>query len=168
MKKQFCAVLTIVGGCLAAGSVFAQCTTFEPTTITAAGTFPGNTCTKNLGLTTFCAGGNSTNGLGSAIFNVTLGASNNFTITVVSTTANFTPEVSFIGAPCASTTGCIVDSAVAQGTATNGPSAAVTGQPAGGYFLIVNDVYAESPGCGNFNATFIGTLPVKLQNFSVQ
>jgi len=145
---------------LSAGA-FAQCSVTS--TISAVGSVAGNTCGHNAGFTPICGGTDSTNNKGLDAFQVTVGASQNFTITVTSTTANFNPELAVIGSPCATTTNCIIDDTAG---ATAGPDT-FSGQPAGTYFILVTDLNAEAPGCGDYNLVTAGTLPVKLQDFSV-
>jgi hypothetical protein len=162
---------------LSAGSAFAasQCINID-SSVTAAGTFPGNTCPGgkpaiNTGLTPFCSGDTVPNGNGAYVFSIPLGAANSgLQFTVVSTTTGFNPELAFMATTCdADPNGgaCTIDET--NGTQTVGPFAPNPATPAAGsYFVIVTDLAADNPGCGAFNLTVAGTLPVKLQDFSVQ
>lgn len=180
-KPQVVALAALVAS-LFTGSVFAasQCVTVD-NSVTAAGTFPGNTCPNgkvapntalNTGLTPFCGGDTVPNANGAYVFSVPIGAGNTgLTFTVVSTTAGFNPEMALMAAPCDSDPNggsCSIDDT--NGTQTVGPDAPAPAITTGGtFFLIVSDLAgSDSPGCGAFNMTVAGTLPVKLQNFSVQ
>lgn len=158
------------------GFAASQCTNID-TSAAAAGTFPGNTCpggTKpglNSGLTPFCSGDAIPNGNGAYIFAVPIGAGNSgLTFKVVSSTSGFNPEMALMAAPCdADPSGgaCYIDDT--NGTQTVGPDAPSPAITTGGtYYLIVTDLSAETPGCGAFNMTIAGALPVKLENFSIQ
>jgi hypothetical protein len=170
MKTSTLALALILGSTLA-GSAFAQCT--NDGTVTAPPlpqTINGNTCGKNLALTSICSGGNGTNGAGTSVIQLTLGAASAIQLQVVSTTAGFNPELAFISGLCSSLTGCTVDDTnntqTVPASGTDSPSA----QPAAGSnnFVFVTDLNTEAPGCGNYGLTVSGTLPVQLQNFSVQ
>ncbi|MDR3388403.1 MAG: hypothetical protein P4L92_15250 [Rudaea sp.] len=156
--------LALVAGCLLASSVFAQCT--NDTTLTATGSFAGNTCGKNLALTSFCSGGDVPNGAGTSVVQLNVGNSANITIGVVSSTTGFNPELAYTTGACSSLSACTVDDT--NNTQTVGPDTPTTQPAAGTTFIFISDLNAESPGCGNYNLTVGGTLPVKLQNFSVQ
>lgn len=132
----------------------------------------GNTCGKNLSLASICGGGNVTNGAGTAIYQVDVGATPNITgVKVVSTTAKFNPELALLDGTCSSLTGCTIDETKTvsePGSLTVGPFDP-TSQPAANstVFIAVTDLNTESPGCGAFTLS-VATLPVKLQEFSVQ
>jgi len=166
-------LLALALGSAFAGSAFAQCTN-DGTAVAGVDTPPvtinGNTCGKNTALASICSGGNFTNGAGTSVTQLTLGAASAIQLSVVSTTANFNPELAFISGACSSLTGCTVDDTngtqTVPATGTDAPSA----QPAAGNqnFVFVTDLNTESPGCGAYGLTIAGTLPVSLQNFSVQ
>ena len=146
-----------------AGDVFAQACTAN-LTASAPGTVSGNNCGNNTALQNICGNGIGLNLAGVDIYSVALGASQNFTFSV--TTAAFTPQIAITGSPCSSNTTCIDNQTIAaSGTVTSGT---ISGQPAGTYFIFVGDSAADSPGCGAYNMTITGTLPVKLQKFSVK
>lgn len=111
--------------------------------------------------------GNSTN-IGNAkdaIFSFNLVAGNNTTITV--TPANtYQAYVGIMsGASCNSTDTC---GSTENESASNGApvSTSTNGLAAGSYFLIVSNI--ENTTCGTFTLAVSGSLPVKLQKFSVQ
>jgi hypothetical protein len=59
--------------------------------------------------------------------------------------------------------------AVTQGATVSGSLAA--NKAAGTYYIVVGDSGADNisnPGCGPYSLTVSGTLPVKLQKFSVK
>lgn len=169
MKSTYNA-LALVAGCLMAGSAFAQCVN-DTTLTTSPSNFSGNTCGKNLALTSFCSGGNVPNGAGTSIVQLNVGNGANIQLTVVSSTSGFNPELAFISGSCSSLTACTVDDTkpVAEpGSLTVGPDSPVPQPSAGTSFIIISDLNAEAPGCGDYNIAVTGTLPVKLQDFSVQ
>lgn len=180
--KQIVAACALIAGFGLAGSVSAQCVldgTVGPGSSFPA-TFSGNTCGKNNGsggsfnLATFCSGGNSTNGAGSAIIQVNTGAAPQLHVSVISSTAGFNPELAVLNGACSSLTGCSVDDTnntqsvpagahATQDTASPAPAASTTGAA----FIVISDLNTEAPGCGAYELVVNGPLPVKLQNFSV-
>lgn len=160
--------LALLAGCVLAGSAFAQCT--NDSTATNVGTFSGNTCGKNLGLTSICGGGDVTNGAGTSVVQVNVGATPAINFAVTSTTTGFNPELAYTTGTCSSLSACQVDDTngtqTVPATGTDTPST----QPAANStsFVFISDLNAESPGCGAYNLTIGGTFPVKLQGFSVQ
>lgn len=150
-----------------AGSAFAQSCAAGPFQ----GTIPlgnppatvsGNNCNNNTNFTKICQNSETLGGGGMDIYQMAVGATNNFTISVDSTA--FTPELGFIATNCSSNTNCLVDATVAApGTVT---SASQTGLAAGTYFIFVANV--ADANCGAYNLSFTGPTPVQLQNFSVQ
>ena len=122
----------------------------------------GNNCNNNTNFTSICSNSDTLGGGGMDIYQVFLGAVNNFTISIQS--AAFTPELGFIATNCASNTSCIVDATIAgPGTVT---SPTQTGLAAGTYFIFVANVADGT--CGAYNLNFSGPDPVTLQAFSVE
>lgn len=175
MKLKTTAItLAVIAGLSVNAAAFAACTndsvidsasSAQPFSIT------GNTCGKNLSLASICSGGNVTNGAGTSIFQVNVGANPNITgVQVVSSTSGFNPELALLNGACSSLTGCTIDDT----KTINEPSSLTVGpdnptsQPAANstVFIAVTDLNTEAPGCGNFTLS-IQTLPVKLQKFSV-
>lgn len=145
------------------GTAFSQACTNNYTYSAGDGTVNHNNCGNNATLANICGNGIGLNFAGVDIYKVTLGAGQNFTFSV--TTGEFTPQIALIGATCSSNANCIDNQTIAaSGTTT---SATITGQPAGTYFFLVGDSAGDSPGCGNYSLSVTGTLPVKLQNFSI-
>jgi len=169
--KQIAAACALFAGFGLAGSAFAQCTldgTVNPGAVPPV-SVSGNTCGKNLALLSICSGGNGTNGQGTSIIQVNTGNSPTLQVNVVSSTAGFNPELAVMNGACSSLTGCSVDDtngtqtvpAVGSDTATPAPASNST------VFAVVTDLNNEAPGCGDYNLTVTGPLPVKLQNFSI-
>ena len=170
MTKATLSALALVIGSVVTGSVFAQCTN-DATVSASPGNFSGNSCGKNLALTSFCTGGDVPNGAGTSIVQVNVGNGANLNFTVVSSTSGFNPELAFISGTCSSLTACTIDDTkpVAEpGSLTVGPDSLSPQPSAGTSFVIISDLNTESPGCGAWNLAVAGTLPVKLQDFSVQ
>lgn len=164
------ATIALVGcGIGFSGAVFAQACTANGSTVFSGAntatpnTVAGNSCGHNASQSTLCGGAEALNGAGVDIYQVTLGASNNFTFSA--TTAAFTPWIALIGGACASITACPVDQTIAAAGTVN--SGAIPAQAAGTYFIAVGDVSADAPGCGAYSLTVNPTLPVQLQGFSV-
>jgi len=164
-------VLTLLAGCALSGLAYAQCTNdfvinAQNTPVTAS----GNTCGKNLALASICSGGNFTNGTGTSVVQMNFGNNNNVFFSVVSTTAGFNPELAFTTGACNSLSGCTVDDTNGTQTVPSSGIDAPIPQPADGAtgFVFITDLNTEAPGCGDYNLIIGGTLPVKLQDFSVQ
>jgi hypothetical protein len=168
-KATFSAIALAVSS-IVSGSVFAQCTN-DATINASPGNFTGNTCGKNLALTSFCTGGDIPNGAGTSIVQVNVGNGANLSFTVVSTTSGFNPELGFISGSCSSLMTCAIDDTKAinePGSLTVGPDSPSPQPSAGTSYVIISDLNTENPGCGAWNLAVTGTLPVKLQEFSVQ
>lgn len=176
------AAFALIAGLGMAGTAAAQCTLDGPAGgVSGVGPIavPGNTCGKNLSLLSICGGGDPTNGLGTSVVQLNLGGTPNFGLQVVSGTAGFNPELAFTTGTCASISGCTVDDT--NGTQTVPAAGAGTfyvpdnnfdgpnPQPgAGTGFVFITDLTIEAPGCGAYTLNIAGTLPVKLQDFSVK
>jgi hypothetical protein len=168
MMKASMRALALVGT-LVAGSAFAQCT--NDTALNATGSFTGNTCGKNLSLLSICGGGDGTNGAGTSVVQLNVGNGANIQVTVVSSTSGFNPELAYTTGACSSLSACSIDDTKAisePGSLTVGPDSPAPQPGAGPSFIFISDLNAEAPGCGDYNLTVAGTLPVKLQDFSVQ
>lgn len=135
----------------------------------------GNTCTDSTAgnyVAAFCGGGQLTGNQQQEVYQVTLtapgaGRATSISITgaaVVGTTTTWTPTVYLISGTCANGGGC-------QATGTSGGAADISGVAAGTYFLVVGGSQLDDQAattCGTYNITANGTLPVKLQQFSIQ
>jgi len=160
--------LALLAGCTLVGSAFAQCT--NDGVASDVGSFPGNTCGKNLPLTSICGGGDVTNGAGTSVIQINMGNNPNINLKVVSSTAGFNPELAYTRGTCSSLSACDVDDTNGTQTVPAAATDTPTTQPAAGStsFVFITDLNAEAPGCGAYNLTIGGTFPVSLQNFSVQ
>jgi hypothetical protein len=125
-----------------------------------------STCTATDEFNSICAGSITAIGT-SAVYAVQVGAVNNFTITVTPSVNTYDHAIFLIGpGSCAQTTPCVADADNA------GPGAAEVLTPAaniaaGTYYLVI-DSTASAVGCVPSTVDFTGTLPVTLQNFSVE
>ena len=188
MTKLTAPVLMLLGGLGLTGTAFAQCTFEAPVTTSPFTSASISTCGKNLSFTPFCGGGNNIAGTGDvgtqdpsgvSIFQVTVGTNNTgLTWGVTSSTAGFFPEMALISGSCAAGNQCLIDDT--NGTQTIAPVAAGTTAspnpggstqdplPAGTYYLIVSSLIGgTTTACGSFTFALAGTLPVKLEKFSV-
>jgi hypothetical protein len=166
-------LLLAVGGIVgfAGAASAATCnSTLGPITTTA--TVTGNTCGNNANFN----GGTWCNGVpfsstGTDAWAIQLGAAQSFTVSVTSTGAGagaFSPDVGVI-ATCADNGSCVSENTLdTQGPVTVPATGNITGNAAGTYFIIVTDSSGVGSGCGAYSMSFTGTLPVKLQDFSVK
>ena len=166
-SKKVLLSLLIVGclGVMSTGFAATCNATLGP--ITAAGTFPGSDCGANPnfnGAQTLC-GGVSYSTTGTDVWAVQLGAAQNFTFSV--TSAAFVPDIALLSGACADNSAC-VNNTDYGGSGPTATSATVSGNAAGTYYLVITDSSATGAQCGAYNLTVTGTLPVKLQDFSVQ
>jgi len=143
----------------------------------------GNTCASDSNLTALCLGGQAVFGPQS-VYSIHLNAGNAVTVSVTGTTPYDTalyvegPTASPSQSACESGLACdafgSTDATLAGGTETITPAAAVA---TGTYYIIVSSTNAAtgssasppaaSAGCGTYALSVTGTLPVKLQGFSV-
>lgn len=180
MKKPLIALsLTL----LCSSSFAVEPTCAAPGTITVPPfTATGNTCASDSNLTSLCKGGQGVLGPQS-VYKMVVNAGNSLTVAVTGTTP-FDPAL-FVEGPdaapsqtnCESGDACDVfgsnDATGAGGTETLAPGAV----GAGTYYVIVSSTQAAtgssasppaaSAGCGAYSLNVTGTLPVKLQGFSV-
>jgi hypothetical protein len=162
MKTSLACLLVGIGGLFYAGFAAAQaCGALTGTASTTA--VGGNNCNNNLNFTKICANSETLGGGGMDIYSFDLGAGYSGVSVTISTTA-FTPELGVIAATCSSSTTCVVDQTVAAAGDVSGTLP--TGLTAGTYYIFVANV--TDAACGAYNVSLAGTLPVKLQNFSVQ
>jgi hypothetical protein len=172
MKSLFLTACT--GMLLMSGAAFAQ-TCVSPLNLNANQGLTGqDTCSGTNIAGTLC-------GVASApekdiFYTVTLAAGYTATSIDLTNTApahvpaeTYTPAMVLYTGACANggpATGCTA-SAFA-GAAGGNASLSLSGVPAGTYFLDVTSVPGNGAGdCGQYNLAFTGTLPVKLQKFSV-
>jgi hypothetical protein len=171
--KNFALGLVVSGIALYASGVSAQvCNGAIASTISAAGTVNGNSCQAVQSISNACVNQDPMNGAGEAIYALTVGTNNaGVTLTVNSTgTPAFSPYVALQKPDttngCDTIDGCTFDSQSNVGTTTE-TGTLPTASAAGTYYVIVADTNSDTPGCGAFSLVVAGTLPVQLQNFSV-
>ena len=171
MKQNKLVSSLLIAGCLlGVGSTAfaASCSNIQSPVIDStnqAGPFSGNSCGNNAafnGASTFC-GGTSYSNTGTDVWQVTLGAAQNFTFTV--TTSAFTPDIALFSGSCTDAATCVNNTD--YNAASPNTTATYTGNPAGTYFIVITDSTASGAQCGAYNLSLAGTLPVKLQNFSI-
>lgn len=154
---------------LAAASVsaFGQACSSNATYSTSPNTLPGqDLCSVTDQLTQTCANGTGLATGPDFIYSVTVGATSSAVFTVNGT--GFNPYIALMsGVACNSldTCGAYENTGTA---ATNISLPSTTGLAAGQYWLVITDVTANvtCPGA-TFTLSSTGTLPVKLQGFSV-
>jgi hypothetical protein len=163
--RALSSAIVLVGGMLGY-SQFASaqaCSTPDATLTGASLQFSGNNCTHNTNFSAICSNTEGLGGGGMDVIQFDLAATNNVQVTLQS--AAFTPELGVIGSPCSSSTTCIIDQTIAA-PGTVGPVQVPQNSPAGSYFIFVTNV--ADAACGAYNVSLTGTLPVKLENFSVE
>jgi hypothetical protein len=164
LKATITALLLVGVGLGYAGVAGAQsCAGTQSTLSSTTTSFAGNNCGNNSNFTRICSNGDTLGGGGMDVISFPIGASAT-AITFSLQSAAFVPELAVLGSPCSSSTACIVDTTIAATGTASGTVPA--GQAAGTYFVFVADT--NDANCGAYNLSFTGTLPVKLQDFSVQ
>lgn len=170
MSKFFKALAMVAGiaGVAGIGNAATCTTTLGPITNTSS--VSGNNCGNNTnfsGSFAFC-GGTQFSSSGTDAWAIQLGASQNFTFTVSSSV--FAPDVALVSGSCADNASC-VNGTDYLAPGNTGPwtitTGTFTGNPAGTYYIIITNSAGTGTTCGAYNMSFAGTLPVKLQKFSV-
>lgn len=141
----------------------------------------GNTCTdaNNAAVTTGCQGGATFNGAGEAVYGLTLGASYSGVSISVNPTGTalpcsgtgcgFFPGIYLMDVTNANSCGSQACTNTTQTTSVTAATLNVpSGFAAGTYYFFVGDTGGDAPGCGPYSLSIAGTLPVKLQKFSVK
>jgi hypothetical protein len=119
------------------------------------------------------------NGAGEAIYGVTLGASySGVSITVTptgtalpcsGTSCGFFPGIYLMDVTNGNSCGSQACTNTAQTTSVTAATLNIPpGFAAGTYYFFVADTGSDAPGCGPYSLSISGTLPVKLQKFSVK
>jgi hypothetical protein len=163
MQKKIIGIFA--AGCLTAfcGEAFGSaCTADDALTSASTG---ASTCDGTDQLVKTCG---DTTPIGNAkeyIYSVSLGTGNDASITVTGT--GFNPYVALMaGADCNSLDTCQTNNSENAGAADAGITVGPTNAPTGSYFLVITDP-SNAAACGAFTLDITGTLPVKLQEFSV-
>jgi hypothetical protein len=169
MKAIAHTILALAALCTS-GYVFAQ-TCPSPGVLPSGGTVAGNTCGGDTSVDTFCGGATATGPTAAYAFSYNGTATS--TITVSPTNATFDAAIAVIsgGATCNASLTSTCNDLEDNGTggATESTSiASGTETAAGTYYLLVTNLSggAANVTCGPYSIT-AGTLPVKLQSFSV-
>jgi len=171
MKLTNALLSLLIAGCflgVASSAVAATCSSTQGTAAT--GTVPGNSCGNNTNFSGSFAlcGGVGFSSTGTDAWVVNLGASQDFTFSV--TSSAFIPDIALVTTACADNSQCVNSTDYIGGNAfpSTATSGQVTGNAAGTYWLFITDSGGTGAQCGAYNLTLTGTLPVKLQDFSVQ
>lgn len=160
----------LLGVLLATGSMslFGQACTQNAAYTTSPASIPNvNLCSATDQLAKTCANGTTLATGPDYIYSVTLGSPSSAVFTVNGT--GFNPYIALMtGAACNSNDTCgSYENLGGPGSNVSLPS--TNGLPAGQYWLVISDAQANitCPGA-TFSVSSTGTLPVKLQKFSVQ
>lgn len=168
MKNTALSFAVLAAATFAGNAVAQSCTSAVSQTITAptASAINGNSCQGSSTLANFCQNADPMNGAGVAVYALAVGAANTG-VSVSVTSATFHPYLA-VQKPD-STNGCTSSDQCVSSTQNVGTSTInlPNGSAAGTYYIVVGDTDTDTPGCGAFGLTVSGTLPVKLQNFSV-
>lgn len=108
-----------------------------------------------------------------AIYQIEVGATNNFNLVISGAGAAFNPAIALIApGACGPTAPCYASGNDANGagqgeTLPDGGAMFPENIPAGSYYAAVFSFESGSASCGDFTLTAAPTLPVKLQSFTV-
>jgi hypothetical protein len=157
-------ILVLAGGALGYSQFAAAqaCSTPDGTLSSGTTQVSLNNCTHNTNFTAICSNTEGLGGGGMDVIQLDLGATNNVSLTLTSDA--FTPELAVVATTCSSSTACIIDE-TRVGTGSVGPFAIPQNSAAGSYYVFVANV--ADAACGAYTLSFTGTLPVKLEKFSV-
>ena len=173
MKKAIarCLVAACVG-LLAVVNVQAQ-TCIGASTIATNGNFSGNNCStsanENSAIGTFCGSLTPTAPISVFTWNYTSPAPHSGNITVSSGNTPFDIALGVIRGQCSGSGTCVTNADAHQDTTAESVDLSLAAfGTTGTYYLLVTSLSDGSTGaqCGDFSGT-VGTLPVKLQSFSI-
>lgn len=157
--------LTMVAGCLlaiSASSLHAQ-TCASPIALTDNANVSGDTCTSTNSLGNVCISANSSGN--DIVYSVNLASGYSATnINLTNNSASWDAGMVLMTGACGPNSPC-PRNADATGAGGN-ESLDISGLAPGSYFMVVTAKPGTS-GCGAFDLAVNGTLPVKLQSFSV-
>lgn len=173
MKNISALLLTGVCAFVPAAVYASGGTCASPSTNMQDGSDSGNTCTDQ-GATNqvdaFCGGVQVVSNQPQEIYSIVLAAAGpgrtatKISVSSTASTATFNPTLYLYTGTCANGGGCVQ-------TGTASTPLDLTGVAAGTYLLAIGGSQLDASAattCGDFNITSDGTLPVKLQSFSVQ
>ncbi len=172
-------ILCLVGYAGFAAAANPACSAVAISTITAPTTsnITGNTCGNNVtaasNIANVCSNLTGLDGVGADVYGLTIGASySNVTISVTPPNSDWFPAI-FVMPSSANGCGgtgqaCKVSAQASSAVEIQGTLP--TGLAAGTYYIVVSDTNGSGAdaGCGAYNMAVSGSLPVKLQKFSVQ
>jgi len=169
-KPLQCAAVALCLSFTFAGAAFGQACSANSGTISTPNSptgVAGNTCGHGSAQTVICTNAETLNGNGLDIYAITVGAGNNFSVTVTSSV--FSPELALTTTTtCSGSSPCSIDvSPPGAATSPFSVTGNASGLAVGTHFLFVGDVGTDQPGCGAYNLVVTATLPVELKNFSV-
>lgn len=163
--KQFSVACLCLVLSVACGEVFAQSCS-SPGNLNTTNPASGNTCSGTNEIGTYC--GVASSPQKEQIWSVTLASG--YSATSISLTnnggASYTPAMVLFQGTCVNGDNCAANTTAAAGA---NASLSLSGVTAGTYFLsVTSDPNASAGDCGAYNLQYSGTLPVKLQKFSVK
>lgn len=156
-------MIAVAAQLLLVGGAYAQtCTPTAGVLNDATGTINVNTCTSTNQLLTACNGVDAIGASPDTIYSVQIGAS--ATGSIAATPTGYDLKLALLQGTCSGSSTCIRD-ADAGGIGA-AEQFSVSGLAAGGYFVLLT-AFGGSPDCGATSITVTPTMPVALQNFSV-
>jgi len=164
MKNISIACLCLLLVAVSGEGLAQSCTT--PGNLNASSSVSGNTCNGTNEIGTYC--GVASSPQKEQIWSVNLASGYTATsISLTNTGGNtYTPALLLFQGTCVNGDNCAANTTAAAGA---NASLSLSGVSAGAYLLsVTSDPNASSTDCGSYNLQYSGTLPVKLQKFSVK
>lgn len=166
MKRSFSLYLLASMATLGFSGIAAAQTCASPTPFNSPSSGPtasGDTCAASDQTVQYCGGFNSS-GKNDVVYQIQLGPSRTATqISISGGAAGFTPTLFMYSDACVQADNC-----VATGDTSTPADISAGSVPNGTYLFAITSANADSAGsCGSYTITANGTLPVKLQNFSI-
>lgn len=156
-------MIAVAAQLLLVGGAYAQtCTPAAGALTDATATITVNTCTSSNQLLSACNGLDAIGASPDTIYSVQIGAG--ATGGIAATPTGYDLKLALLQGTCTAGSTCIRD-ADAGGVGA-AEQFSVVGLPAGAYFALLTS-FGGSPDCGSTSITVTPTLPVALQNFSV-
>ena len=157
-------MIAVAAQFLLVGGAYAQTCTAQAGALTDAppNTITVNTCSSSNQLLSACNGLDAIGASPDTIYSVQIGAT--ATGSIAATPTGYDLKLALLQGTCTAGSTCIRD-ADAGGIGA-AESFTVVGLPAGSYFALLTS-FGGSPDCGSTSVTVTPTLPVSLQNFSV-
>ncbi|MBL8299082.1 MAG: hypothetical protein JNN30_12155 [Rhodanobacteraceae bacterium] len=154
-------MIAVAAQLLLVGGAYAQTCTPSAGALNV-GSITVDTCASTNQLLSLCNGLDSIGASEDTVYSLTLG--NSPTGSVTATPTGYDLKLALLSGTCSASTTCTrdADSAGAGGA----ESFNLTGLTAGSYFVFLTS-FGGTPDCGSTNIVVTPTLPVALQNFSV-